>query len=65
MSNDNKVDYEKQFQADMEKAKALSLEELYLEKYRMEKLHRNQTVSSRKSPDTTKPPVAESGMYIT
>lgn len=63
MSNDN-VD-EKEFQADLEKAVALSLETLALEKYRMQKLYKQETLSSRQSPETTKPPVAEQGLYIT
>lgn len=47
MSKGQDVDYERQFQEDLEKAQALSLESLALEKFRMEKqrmeLHRLQT----------------------
>lgn len=60
MSNDN-IDYDKQFEADLEKAQALSLETLALEKYRMQKLYQQQSNVSRKSPDISKPPVADPG----
>lgn len=62
----NDIDYEKKFQEDLEKAQALSLETLALEKYRMQKLYKQQTnvtKSVRETQDVTKPPVADPGLY--
>lgn len=61
MSGSNDID-EKRFQDDLEKAKALSLETLAMEKFRMQNLYKHSiTKTTRESVDASKPPVADSG----
>lgn len=62
MSNED-VDYDKQFQADLERAQALSLETLALEKFRMQKQLKQLSLVSSDSTDSCSTPV-EKGSYV-
>lgn len=45
-SSSTNIDHERKFQEDLEKAQALSLESLALEKFRLEKLKKSEKVNT-------------------
>lgn len=63
MSNEE-MDYDKQFQADLERAQALSLETLALEKFRMQKQLKQLTLVTTDSIDSCRTPVEKGRLSL-
>lgn len=62
MSGEN-IDYDKQFQADLERAQALSLETHALEKFRLQKRLQKLSIPSTDSTDCSRTPVDTKGLF--